>query len=88
MKRTDKKDELPETFASYDEAGDFWDTHDSTDYQEHLVPVKATIRADHRHFEVEVDEDVLKALARLARSRRKAPSLVANELLRKELALA
>jgi len=88
MQKTNKQDELPETFASYDEAGDFWDKHDSADYQEHLIPVKASIRVDRRHFEVEVDEDVVKALTRLGRSRRKAPSLVANELLRKELALA
>lgn len=87
MQKTAKKNELPEVFASYDEAGEFWDTHDSTDFQEHLVPVNAAIRVDRRHFEVEVDEDVLKALARLARSRRKAPSFMANELLRKELAL-
>ena len=88
MRRADRKDELPEAFASYDEAGEFWDTHDSADYQEHLIPVTATIRTERRHFEVEVDEDVVKALSRLARNRRTAPSMVANELLRKELALA
>jgi hypothetical protein len=34
------KDKLPETFTSYEEAGDFWDTHDSTDYLEYLIPVQ------------------------------------------------
>ena len=79
---------MPASFATADEAGLFWDTHDSTDYEEFLVPVKATARLERRHFEVEVDEDVVKALAQLARSRKTAWGQLANELLRKELALA
>ena len=88
MKRNGKKDELPEAFASADEAGEFWDKHDSADYQEHLIPVDASIRIERRHFEMEVDDDVAKALARLAKTRRRPAHLVMNELLRKDLALA
>ena len=88
MKRNGKKDELPESFASPEEAGEFWDTHDSADYEEHLIPVKARIRVERRHLDIEVDDEVLRALERLARSRRKPASRVVNELLRKELALA
>ena len=89
MRSAGKKDKLPQSFASYDEAGQFWDTHDSVDYEENLVPVAgASIRLERRHFEVEVDEDVVKALHRLAKARRKNPSCVANDLLRRDLALA
>ncbi|BAZ14261.1 hypothetical protein NIES4071_61010 [Calothrix sp. NIES-4071] len=36
---------IPEEFASYEEAGEFWDTHDTTDYLEDFetVPVEASL---------------------------------------------
>lgn len=45
------KDNLPESFASYEDAGKFWDTHDSTDYEEHLIFVHEN--------EIELDQDLL-----------------------------
>ena len=39
MKNKDKlRDPLPETFATAEEAGEFWDTHSTSDYEEHLEP--------------------------------------------------
>ena len=39
MKNKDKpRDPLPETFATVEEAGEFWDTHSTSDYEEHLEP--------------------------------------------------
>ena len=29
-----ERNRLPETFSTISEAGDFWDTHDSTDYED------------------------------------------------------
>jgi hypothetical protein len=34
MRRKKHIDPIPEEFASYDEAAEFWDTHDTTDYPE------------------------------------------------------
>ena len=39
-------DPLPETFDTFDEMADFWDTHDVTDYAEFLTPVEMGI-AEH-----------------------------------------
>ncbi len=39
-------DPLPETFDTFDEMADFWDTHDVTDYAEYLTPVEMSI-AEH-----------------------------------------
>jgi hypothetical protein len=39
-------DPLPETFDSFEEMADFWDSHDVTDYAEYLAPVDMTI-AEH-----------------------------------------
>ncbi len=35
-----QRDELPDEFASLEEAGEFWDTHSITDYEEFLEPVE------------------------------------------------
>lgn len=46
--------------ASYEEAGEFWDSHNTTDYPDAFSEVPTEIHADsfRRHFEVEVDEDL------------------------------
>jgi hypothetical protein len=31
------KDSLPETFDTFEEMAEFWDTHDITDYEEYLL---------------------------------------------------
>lgn len=86
MKSTnEKKDKLPEEFSSYEEAGKFWDIHDSTDYLEYMTPVEVDVRLDRRHFEIDVDEEVVRALEERARSEHISASKLANELLRKEL---
>jgi len=84
---TKPKDELPETFASYEEAGDFWDTHDSTDYLEYLIPVDVEVKLLRRHYEIEVEEEVMKALEHVALSEHISPATLANELLKKQLAV-
>lgn len=86
MKSTnEKKDQLPEEFSSYEEAGKFWDAHDSTDYLEYMTPVEVDVRLDRRHFEIDVDEEIVKALEERAHSEHISASKLANELLRKEL---
>jgi hypothetical protein len=88
MKNTDKKkDVLPETFSSYEEAGEFWDTHDSTDYLDHLIPVEAEVKLMRRHYEIEVEEDVMKILEKLAFTQHISPAKLANTLLKKQLAM-
>ena len=89
MKKTGKQqDKLPESFQTLDEAGAFWDTHDAANYSEHLVPVKAVVRLERRHFEIEVEETILRGLQRLSRIRKMPAVKLANELLRKDLAIA
>lgn len=88
MKSTNrKKDKLPEEFSSYEAAGKFWDTHDSTDYLEYTTPVEVDVRLERRHFEIDVDEDVIRALEARARLKHISSSRLANALLRKELVI-
>jgi len=83
----DKKhiDPTPEHFDTYEEAGEFWDTHDTTDYLDEFrtVPYTSALRA--RHFEVEIEEDVLKALQDKAKRQGVPIDQLASDLLRQQL---
>ena len=79
-------DPLPELFESEAEAGEFWDTHDLTDYEQYLEPADHTIEITERVFEVQVAEDVFRKLQEQAASLHQTVPKVVDEILRKELA--
>jgi predicted transcriptional regulator len=85
MRKQKQIDPIPDEFSTYEEAAEFWDTHDTTDYPDafRTVEVKSELRK--RHCEVEIDLDVMKQLR--ARARRKRVSLgnLASDLLRQQL---
>jgi hypothetical protein len=81
-------DLLPEEFDSYEEAAEFWDTHDTTEYPDafRTVLVKTEFRG--RHYEIEVEPDVAQALQVQARQKKTTVSHLASNLLRRQLALS
>jgi len=81
-----EREEIPEEFSSYEEAGEFWDSHDSTDYLDQMTPVRMNARLEVRRFEIEVDEDIVMQLRQRAVLESLSASSLANKLLRKELA--
>ena len=81
-KKAKARDPLPEHFASYEEAGAFWDTHDSTDYLDQMQPVIVEAKLKRRRYEFEIDEDVAIALGQQAASRHLSASKLASNLLR------
>ena len=78
----------PEEFASYEEAAEFWDTHDTTDYPDafQTVDVETTFRG--RYCEIEIEADVAEALQAHARQKGVTVSNLASDLLRQQLATA
>jgi hypothetical protein len=55
-------DPLPDSFATEEEAGEFWDTHNLTDYKEHLeADDDVTFEISERVFEVQIAEDIFRA---------------------------
>ena len=76
---------IPEEFASYEEAAEFWDTHDTTDYPEAFRTVEVDSELRRRHYEIEIDGDVIKDLRKQARRKGVPSSQLANELLRQHL---
>jgi len=81
-------DPLPDSFATEEEAGEFWDTHSAADYAEHLQPTDDVIEIKKRIFEVQVAEDVFRKLYQEAESSHQSVPKVVDQILRKELTLA
>lgn len=81
-------DPIPETFATEQEAGEFWDTHSLADYEEFLEPADITFEISKRVFEVPVSEDVFEGLRKEAASTKESVPTTIDRLLRKELSLA
>lgn len=86
MRDKDKAiDPLPDSFESEEKAGEFWDTHSTMDYQQHLEATDDTIEISERVFEVQVAEDIFKKLQREAASLHQPLPQVVDKILRKEL---
>jgi predicted DNA binding CopG/RHH family protein len=84
-KKSKQVDPIPDEFASYNEAAEFWDTHDTTDYPEAFQTVAVQAELKRRRFEVEVDEDLMKTLSAQAQERGIAVSRLVNEMLREKV---
>ena|SRR6185295_18851270 len=68
MGKSKKKiDPLPDHFNSLEEAGEFWDTHDSTDYEEYMIPVHFDVDLNHSVQEVRVVHELLDEVTKIAR---------------------
>ena len=78
-------DLLPEEFASYEEAAEFWDTHDTTDYADDFETVKVEVKLKRRRYEIEIDADLMPALTEQAHKRGVAVKNVVSDLLREKL---
>jgi hypothetical protein len=50
MSKKKQIDPIPDEFASPDEAAEFWDTHDTTDYPRAFRTVRVVAELRNRHF--------------------------------------
>lgn len=78
-------DPIPEEFASYEEAAEFWDTHDTTEYLDSFETVAVEAELKRRRYEVEIDEELMKALAEQAQKRGIAVSQLVSEMLKEKI---
>lgn len=85
MARKKQVDPIPEEFGSHEEAAEFWDTHDTTDYPDAFRTVNVSTEFRSRHYEVELEPDVVTELRSRARRSGVKPGSLANDLLRKQL---
>ncbi|MDQ3009865.1 MAG: BrnA antitoxin family protein [Acidobacteriota bacterium] len=61
-------DPLPKHFASLEEAGEFWDTHDSADYEEYFHDVDCKIDLKHRSLLLSLDSDLYRKVTAIAQT--------------------
>jgi hypothetical protein len=86
MQTMKKNEPIPEQFASYEEAAEFWDSHDTTDYPEAFKDVEIEACLRRKRFEIEIDPDVVLALQIAAKDRGITISRLASDLLKHDLA--
>jgi predicted phosphatase len=79
------REPIPEEFDSYEEAAEFWDTHDTTDYPDAFRTVEVESEFRSRHYEVELDEEVVRRLRAQARQKGVTVSQLASDLLREQV---
>ena len=79
---------IPEEFATYEEAAEFWDSHDTTDYPEAFETIELKAELRQRHYEIEIDEDIIKALRKRAQKHGMPVRRLVSEMLRQQMTLA
>lgn len=65
-----KRDPLPEHFASLEEAAEFWDTHDTVDYEEFMRDVEFEVDLKPRTHLVTIEGRVYDRVRAVAKKRR------------------
>jgi hypothetical protein len=85
MHKSEPTDPIPETFTGYEEAAEFWDSHDTTDYPDAFRTIEVVSEFRQRSYEIEIDADVIATLRTHARRKGISPTHLANDLLRRQL---
>ena len=67
MDADDKRDPIPETFESIEEAAEFWDVHDLGDYWDETSKVDFEVDLEHRTVLVPLEEQIARRLLDVAR---------------------
>ncbi len=60
-----KPDSLPDEFQSLEEAGEFWDTHSSVDYEEYMREAHFEVDLKRHSTEVRVSDELLRGVRKL-----------------------
>ena len=76
-----KRDPLPKTFNSISEAAKFWDSHDSTDYQDLMEEVEFDVDIERHIYLVPVASNILNVLQKKAKSQGISTETMVNLLL-------
>jgi hypothetical protein len=76
---------IPEEFKTYEEAAEFWDTHDSTEYEDILEEVEMHVDIQKRHYLIELDKNTAQLLQKSALKKGVPPGYLASEILGKRL---
>src|SRR5215475_894485 len=73
-----QRDPLPEQFNSLEEAGEFWDTHSSADYEEYMKEAHFDVELKRRSYEARVTRQLLRGARKIARRQGVATETLVN----------
>jgi hypothetical protein len=79
-----KRDPIPESFDSLAEAAEFWDTHDSADYEDIMVDVEFEVDIKRHIYFVPVAQSIFGMVREKARSQGVSTETMVNLLLQKQ----
>lgn len=78
-------DPIPEQFDSYEQAAEFWDSHDTTDYPNAFETIQFESSFQGRQYEIEIPEELILTLRQKARQRGVTVDQLATSLLRQQI---
>ncbi len=81
-----RRDPLPEEFQSLEEAGEFWDTHSSADYEEYMQEAHFEVDLKRSVKEVRIADHVLREVRKIARRQGITTEILINLWLQEKVA--
>ena len=67
--RKESRDPLPRHFNSLEEAADFWDSHDSADYDEYFEDVDAEVDIKRKTYSISIDGALYDKVSAIAKKK-------------------
>ena len=86
--KTKKRDPLPEQFNSAEEAGEFWDTHSGTDYEDYMMAAHFEVELKNRSHEVRVTNQLWREMRKIARQQGVGMETLVNLWLQEKITTA
>lgn len=87
MVKRKEREEIPESFDSLEEAGEFWDTHSAADYEDLLHEVHFNVQIDKTPQYIHLDREIAKKVLNLAKNQGISVDALVNTLLKEKLAV-
>lgn len=84
MKKS-KLEPIPTQFKSAEDAGDFWDTHDLTDYLDKTKEVALKFHLRNKHFYIAISPQIAKELHKVSEEQGVSTETVVNLFLQEKL---
>lgn len=83
--KKNKKEPIPEYFESAEEAGEFWDVHDLTDYWDQTRETDLKFDLKRRHYFIGIDPRIAQELQRISEAEGISAETIANLWLQEKL---
>jgi len=80
-----KRNSIPKQFASIEEAAEFWDSHDLTDYSDSMRRVDFDVQITKEPRWIELDAEIAKKVYEVAKQKSIPVQFLVNEWLREKL---